>query len=259
MAKRKLKERLLDIRYYYTYGLFDVFRKRERGVLTEIAAADARFLENITFSRAETLTLISAAHPVSCDLSEALALLDEKNAILPVAYAPMMALMAAAKEATGEDILFTSTYRTLAFQASIYGVNSFAARPGESEHHSGLCADIKVEGFAQRRFILSKTGKWVAKNAHRFGFIIRYPLWAQRKTGQTYEPWHLRYVGAPHAEIMYRLKITLEDYLPLLKEDTYYRFGAHVLVRRADGIWSGLCPDTHRERCSCGSRGDASH
>ena len=254
MAKRKLKERLLDIRYYYTYGLFDLFRKKERGLLKEIAAEDAYLLKQWVFSRVETLTLISASHPISEDISEELMTLDEKNAILPIAYAPMLALMAAAKEATGEEILFTSTYRTLAFQASIYGVNSFAAPPGESEHHSGLCADIKVKGFAQRRFIMSKTGKWVAKNAHRYGFIIRYPLWAQKKTGQTYEPWHLRYVGIPHAEIIYRSKITLEDYLTHLQPDTYYRFGDYIITRRSDGIYAGLCPAPHQETLSLGTQ-----
>ncbi|MBQ7309332.1 MAG: M15 family metallopeptidase [Clostridia bacterium] len=239
MPKRSLKEKLLDLRYYYTYGLFDLFRRGEKGLLSNIEPMNGT---NVEFSREETLGLISASHPIKEDISEVLLPLDEKNAILPIAHAPMLALMTAAKEATGEEILFTSTYRTLAFQASIYGVNSFAARPGESEHHSGLCADIKVEGYAQRRFILSKTGKWVAKNAHRFGFIVRYPLWGQKKTGQTYEPWHLRYVGVPHAEIIYRSKITLEEYLDALALDVCYRFGEHVIVRRADGVYAGLCP-----------------
>ena len=238
MPKRSLKEKLLDLRYYYTYGLFDLFRRGEKGLLSNIEPMNGT---NVEFSREETLGLISASHPIKEDISEALLPLDEKNAILPIAHAPMLALMTAAKEATGEEILFTSTYRTLAFQASIYGVNSFAARPGESEHHSGLCADIKVEGYAQRRFILSKTGKWVAKNAHHFGFIVRYPLWGQKKTGQTYEPWHLRYVGVPHAEIIYRSKITLEEYLARLELDVVYRFGDHLITRRADGVYAGLC------------------
>lgn len=245
MPKRSLKERLLDVRYYYTYGLFDLFRHAEKNLLEKTAPLQEADIADREMLRVDTLTLISAAHPITEDISETLAPLDEKNAILPVAHAPMLALMAAAKEATGEEILFTSTYRTLAFQASIYGVNSFAARPGESEHHSGLCADIKVDGFAQRRFIMSKTGKWVAKNAHRFGFIIRYPLWGQKKTGQTYEPWHLRYVGAPHAEIIYRSKITLEEYLECLTVGDYYRFGNHILTRRADGVYAGLSASHH--------------
>lgn len=240
MPKRSLKERLLDVRYYYTYGLFDLFRRGEKGLLEKTECSQEDTVAG-GMLRVDTLMLISATHPITEDISEALMPLDEKNSILPVAHTPMLALMAAAKEATGEDILFTSTYRTLAFQASIYGVNSFAARPGESEHHSGLCADIKVDGFAQRRFILSKTGKWVAKNAHRFGFIIRYPLWGQKKTGQTYEPWHLRYVGAPHAEIIYRSKITLEEYLNRLELGVYYRFGDYILTRRADGVYAELC------------------
>ncbi len=145
---------------------------------------------------------------------------------------PLRVLISACEEACAEKILFTSIYRTLAFQSSIYGVNPFAARPGESEHHSGLAADIKVDGYAQRRFIMSGTGKWMAKNAHRYGFIIRYPLWAEKRTGVDYEPWHLRYVGIPHAELIYRQKITLEEYLEKLEPGRFYRFGGWVISRQ---------------------------
>ncbi len=256
MAKRKLKERLLDIRYYYTYGLFDLFRKKERGLLAKITGEALASVDGAELSHEQTLLLISGAYPITEDICGDFAMLDEKNVIARVAYEPMLALMAAAKAATGEEILFTSTYRTLAFQASIYGVNPFAAKPGESEHHSGLCADIKVEGYAQRRFIMSKTGKWVAKNAHRFGFIIRYPLWGEKKTGQTYEPWHLRYVGAPHAEIIYRSKITLEEYLSHFEVGAYYRFRDHIITRRVDGVYAGLCPAPHQGTLPLGTHGE---
>ena len=106
----------------------------------------------------------NSAFPVTEDKQEdeKLALLDEKNFASKEIIEPLRALISACEESCGEKILFTSVYRTLAFQSSIYGVNPFAAKPGESEHHSGLAADIKVDGYAQRRFIMSKTGKFQA-------------------------------------------------------------------------------------------------
>ena len=106
MPKRSLKERLLDVRYYYTYGLFDLFRRAEKNLLEKTEPLYEADIADREMLRVDTLTLISAAHPITEDISETLAPLDEKNAILPVAHAPMLALMAAAKEATGEEILF---------------------------------------------------------------------------------------------------------------------------------------------------------
>ena len=58
-----------------------------------------------------------------------------------------------------------------------------------------------------------KEGAWVAENAHRFGFIIRYPQGRTAETGYEYEPWHLRYVGVDAATYIYENNLILEDYL----------------------------------------------
>lgn len=233
MPNKSLRNRLLNYRYYYTHGLFDLVRRPEKHLLTQIFPERLHTISREDARRQDSLILVSAAYPVSDELSaESLLPLDEKNAISADAEPFLRALIVTCEEACGEKILFTSTFRTLEFQASIYGVNPFAAKPGESEHHSGLVADIKVDGYAQRRFILSKTGKWMAKNAHRFGFIIRYPLWAEKKTGVDYEPWHLRFVGKPHAQIIYRSKITLEEYLERLEIGSFYRYDDYVISRQ---------------------------
>ena len=246
--KAKILKVLRKIKYDYRYGLFDLLRRRETRVWAPYTPSDLTKLAFCDGIHHDSLVMVSASYPVSEECVENLCPLEENHAISHMAVENLRKLFEASESVCGEKILFTSTYRTLAFQSSIYGVNPYAAKPGESEHHSGLVADIKVDGYAQRRFIMSKTGKWVAKNAHRFGFIIRYPLWGQKKTGQTYEPWHLRYVGAPHAEIIYRSKITLEEYLERLAVGTYYRFGDHILTRRADGVYVGLCPTTYEAR-----------
>lgn len=94
--------------------------------------------------------------------------------------------------------------------------------PGASEHQLGLALDVSINGQLSQSFAETKAGIWVEKNCHKFGFIIRYP---QSKTDVTciiYEPWHLRYVGHPHAQIMKEKSLTLEEYhLYLSKIDMY--------------------------------------
>ncbi|GAA3327166.1 hypothetical protein GCM10020331_066040 [Ectobacillus funiculus] len=59
-----------------------------------------------------------------------------------------------------------------------------------------------------------KEGQWLARHAHEFGFIIRYPKDKTAVTGYTYEPWHIRYVGNPHATYLYEHRLTLEEVMP---------------------------------------------
>lgn len=256
LPKKSLKNRLMNYKYYYTYGLFDIVRKREKSIITEFSPENLHTVAVCDRERCDSLLLVSSAFPVTEDKQEAekLALLDEKNFASKEIIEPLRALISACEESCGEKILFTSVYRTLAFQSSIYGVNPFAAKPGESEHHSGLAADIKVDGYAQRRFIMSKTGKWMAKHSYRYGFIIRYPLWAEKRTGVDYEPWHLRYVGIPHAELIYRQKITLEEYLEQLIPGSFYRFGQWVISRQT-GESLVMPKNTEEIRYSADSRG----
>jgi D-alanyl-D-alanine carboxypeptidase len=65
-----------------------------------------------------------------------------------------------------------------------------------------------VEEFGE-----TKEGKWLAENAHKYGFIIRYPKDKVDITGYKYEPWHLRYVGVDHAKEIHNRGISLEEYL----------------------------------------------
>lgn len=73
---------------------------------------------------------------------------------------------------------------------------TFSARPGHSEHQTGMALDVASQSCAvQACFAGTKAGRWVQKHAHTYGFIIRYPKGEQSVTGYVYEPWHLRYVG----------------------------------------------------------------
>lgn len=107
------------------------------------------------------------------------------------------------------NIYNSSGYRSYSYQqqiynnyTSIYGTNTadtFSARPGHSEHQTGMAIDCNI---ISDEFIGTPEAKWLAEHCHEYGFIIRYPQGKQNITGYKYEPWHIRYVGT---EISYRI------------------------------------------------------
>ncbi|MDQ0214418.1 D-alanyl-D-alanine carboxypeptidase [Oikeobacillus pervagus] len=89
------------------------------------------------------------------------------------------------------------------------------APPGQSEHQTGLSMDISAESVKfnlTEDFENTTEGKWLAENAHQYGFILRYPKGKESLTGYKYEPWHFRYVGKQAAKEIYENKWTLEEY-----------------------------------------------
>ena len=88
--------------------------------------------------------------------------------------------------------------------------NTYSARPGESEHQTGLAFDV---GQISDNFGNTNAGIWLKENAHKYGFIIRYLKGKEYITGYKYEPWHIRYVGVNVATEIYNQGITLEEYL----------------------------------------------
>ncbi len=227
------------IRYQFwrIYGFFDGFGKGETGLLCETDIGGEE-LESLDISELEVsdkiiytnvLWLVNTAHPLSEEDVPAVATVDEKNSVSTYALYDLGRLFAEVKSRLGKDLLMTSTYRTREYQAQVYENNPYAAPAGASEHETGLAVDVKVEGYPQKRFINSEVGRWVAKNSYKFGFIIRYPMWGEKLTGIEYEPWHLRYVGAPHAEIIYRSKITLEEYSSLYEDGKFYTYGDFIV------------------------------
>lgn len=89
------------------------------------------------------------------------------------------------------------------------------AKPGTSEHHTGLAFDITVPG---KYFIDTPQATWLAKHCHAFGFILRYTPDKEEITGFLAEPWHIRYVGKLHSQFMYDANLSLEEYIDLLKK-----------------------------------------
>lgn len=86
----------------------------------------------------------------------------------------------------------------------------WVALPGTSEHQTGLAVDINADGIHSAGY---QVYDWLARNAHKYGFIRRYPPDKTDVTGISNEPWHYRYVGVTAAAEMHRQGLCLEEYL----------------------------------------------
>lgn len=137
-------------------------------------------------------------------------------------------VMRADADSVGIVIAAVSGYRTVVNQSAIYAsyssrygaptADKIAARPGFSEHQTGLAVDIASPGGSYALspcFDATQAGSWAAAHAHRHGFIIRYPLGQELATGFAYEPWHLRFVGNELAVELYVSGQTLEAFAGL--------------------------------------------
>lgn len=98
---------------------------------------------------------------------------------------------------------------------------NYVATPGYSEHHTGLAVDFNVYKNGYIYYVESYDGcAWFRENAKEYGIVLRYEPDKTYITGINGETWHYRYVGAPHAEIMYDLDLCLEEYIDYVKDYT---------------------------------------
>ncbi len=135
--------------------------------------------------------------------------------------------MAKAAEKDGLYLFICSGYRSYYTQTELYnsyvwsyGVKAtdrFSARPGHSEHQSGLAMDINLAADA---FDGTPEAKWLAKHCVEYGFIIRYKKDKESVTGFKYEPWHIRYLGVETAKKVEASGLALEEYLGI---DSVYK------------------------------------
>lgn len=132
----------------------------------------------------------------------------------------IVAMFDAAANEAGLSLASNSAYRSYSAQESVYsGDDLSTARPGFSEHQTGLTMDIGPEsGECSLNACFGETaeGIWLRDNAYRFGFILRYPADKTPVTGYEYEPWHFRFVGGDLAGEMHRTGVTtLEEFFGL--------------------------------------------
>lgn len=114
--------------------------------------------------------------------------------------------------------------RGLDYKQAVQQVGRTLALPGESEHETGLAVDVAqaVRDDVSYNFAGSEQAVWLGRNAHRFGFILRYPRLKEHITGIAFEPWHYRYVGAESAFIIKENGICLEEFLDFYQDKYLY-------------------------------------
>lgn len=153
---------------------------------------------------------------------------QDERSVRGVVMADLRRLSAAA-QAAGVDVRVGSGYRSYATQSVLYNsyvrqhgkaaADRFSARPGTSEHQSGLVIDFDSEGgrcWVDTCFESLAAGRWLAAHAHEYGFHLRYQKGKEAVTGFMYEPWHFRYVGVELARALHQSGLTLEEAKPYL-------------------------------------------
>lgn len=186
------------------------------------------------------------------DLDTSLTLHGKEISLVEYAAKASEALILELRANGYNDVYITSGYRSYAYQQTLYSryfekekkahptwsdeqikaeVLTYSAYPGTSEHQSGLCMDLFVyPGMSELVNYGYETGaegdcgfaeteayKWLKDNAHKFGFILRYPADKVDITGYSYESWHYRFVGIDAATEIYDSGATLEEYLGKVK------------------------------------------
>lgn len=141
--------------------------------------------------------------------------------LTPETYDAFIKMFKAAKK---EDLtlIINSSYRSYEDQKEIYeyykglkgesSADKIAARPGHSEHQTGMSIDIQTYGSNIDTFEEFDEFKWLQNNAYKYGFILRYPKDKEYLTGYEYESWHYRYVGVEAATYIYENNITFDEY-----------------------------------------------
>ncbi len=182
----------------------------------------------------DTLLLVNEQYNLSEDYEPVLVDLSGNEVYLnPYAAESYFELKKAVKDKFDNELYIMSSYRTPKEQeAIIESGNEYATGKYASEHLTGLALDVYVMYYAGMGFLDSEEGRFVNSNCQDYGFIIRYPSYGENITGITYEPWHIRYVGFPHCEIIMNNKLTLEEYILSLKHGEFYSYGDYIISRQ---------------------------
>ncbi|GAA0351538.1 LD-carboxypeptidase LdcB [Alkalibacterium iburiense] len=191
-------------------------------------------LEEDIFNPSSTAVLVNKSYSLNEeDAPDDLVLVDVPTVLESVEIRQMRQVAAdalkemfSAAEEEGIILHARSGYRSYQTQVQLFNnyvenhgeeaANRYSARPGESEHQTGLAMDVTSESVNYQlteAFGETEEGIWVKENAHDYGFIIRYPEGKEAITGYIYEPWHLRYLGKDLATDVHESGLTYEEYL----------------------------------------------
>lgn len=151
----------------------------------------------------------------------------EENTLRKDAAKQLEVMFADAKKA-GLNLMLASGYRSAGLQATYYNsyvnrdgqaaADRYSAKPGTSEHQTGWSLDISPidrRCYLEECFSETPEGRWLAANASKYGFVLRYPKGLEQVTGYQFEPWHFRYVGQELAQELQKSGQTLEQFFGL--------------------------------------------
>lgn len=256
--KRKSGTKILVLLWFFVFliiGFELVFRNEIKFVtmdyLYRISNCEIGQVETAKLSGTKTVSLEEFLGYDNVTVDESLLLVNEKYK-LSENYVPQtiyhqereVEINACAKGAfdnlsealydeTGGTLFISSAYRDFEKQKEVKGEEGETAqKAGCSEHQTGLAVDVFVKNFAGKSFIKSESGQFINENCGDYGFIVRYPIFGEKKTGISYEPWHLRYVGLPHSIIISNSKITFEEYIDFFELGKFYTYGNYVITRQ---------------------------
>lgn len=150
--------------------------------------------------------------------------INERRYLQPIAATALEEMFAAAEE-DGLHLVLRCGFRSYKLQKTIYTsalksygyyeTSRYHAVPGASEHQTGLAVDLCCEATGYKNnseFLKTPEYAWMLKNAHRYGWILRYPKGKEEITGYNFEPWHFRYVGVELATYLKEQDLVLEEY-----------------------------------------------
>jgi zinc D-Ala-D-Ala carboxypeptidase len=193
--------------------------------IAEVAQNGPTYPNTLSISDATSLTVVvNKKYRLPSDYVPAV--ISVRGATLRAEAASALDSLLSGAEIDGHTPKVISSYRSYSTQVTVYRgfvaqygeaqADTFSARPGHSEHQTGLAVDVgNANGSCDLEICFGATafGTWVKTNAHLYGFIVRYPEGKESLTGYQYEPWHLRYIGIDMAETMYQTGQTLDQYL----------------------------------------------
>lgn len=178
---------------------------------------------------------LNPAEFVPSDLSTVVGVPNEFSQPLREPAARAVEQLYAAAQSQGVNFGIISAYRDYNTQVALYNkfvnrdgqelADTYSARPGHSEHQTGLAVDFDDGGgcYLNACFESTAAGQWLAAHAYEYGFVLRYPAGKDAVTGFTYEPWHFRFVGVELATEMHNTGIaTLEEFFGLAPAPSYY-------------------------------------
>lgn len=184
--------------------------------------------------------VVSKTHPISVDYVPPLLKIpdvatrtdksDDERSVRSDIEIPLKNMFAAALT-EGNSLMIGSGSRSANLQAIYFNnlagsigeeaANQSIARPGQSEHQTGLAIDIStvfMQCYLDNCFANTGDGQWLVNNSYKFGFILRYPESKESITGYRYEPWHFRYVGVDLATALHESGLTLDEAWPYLEQ-----------------------------------------